>query len=81
MFKVKYYDTIKPTQFELKFDTRKEAVEWITEELGLWYNLFMRTYPKDKPIWNNPYFIGDNKMGVYIPGTSVCVSCEIVEGE
>ena len=81
MFKVKYFDTIKPTQFELEFETRKEAVGWIIAELGSWYDVFMRTYPKEKPIWTNQYFTDSNKMGVYIPGTSVCVSCEIVKGE
>ena len=73
VFKVKYYDTVDPQNFELEFERETEALIWINEEMDTWYDLLCTMYPDSDIIW----LCGDTTE-IYIPGTSISVCCELI---
>lgn len=78
MYKVKYYDTVDPQNFELEFERETEALIWINEEMDTWYDLLCTMYPGADITWLNRLMDCGDTTEIYIPGTSVSVCCELI---
>ena len=78
MVKVRYYDTIEPQSFDMEFETETEAVKWIDEEMNTWYETLHDMYPNDDVTWINRLMDCGDTMEIYIPDTSVVVSCTFI---
>lgn len=78
MFKVKCYDTIESCEFELTFKTEEEAVLWIDKAMQGWWDILCKQYPAADVTWLNKYLDCGDITEIYVPDTSVVVSCELM---
>lgn len=75
MCKVKYHDTIEPQNYDIEFPTEQEAMEWISEEMNEWWDIICTNYPNTDACWLNRYLDCGDTTEIYIPATSVVISC------
>lgn len=78
MVKVKYYDTVEPQNFEKSFKTEQEACEWISVQMSIWWDELIENYWNLDVTWLNRYMDCGDTTEIYIPDTSIVISCELV---
>lgn len=81
MVKVKYYDTIEPQSYEVECDTETEAIKWIENEMNNWWEILCDKYPTADVCWLNRLLDVGDTTEMYIPDTSVVVSCTLIYKE
>jgi len=78
MFRVEYYDTVTPDDTNLEFETEKDMYEWINETMETWYENLCEQHPDADVVWLNRLLDSGNETEIYIPDTSITVSCKII---
>lgn len=76
--KVKYWDNIEPQEFEVGFDTEREAYEWIDEQMTIWWDCLCYEYPDADICWVNRLLDCSNKTEIYIPNATINITCELL---
>lgn len=77
MFKVIYHDD-EPQDMEIEFETEQAMCEWVTETMRDAYHRLCDRFPKADVTWINRFLDCGCTTEVYVPDTSIYVSCEIV---
>lgn len=78
IYKVKYHDTVEPMNFEERFNTQEEAVEWINRQMSIWRDSLYDEYPEADVTWLNRFLDCGNVTEIYIPDTTISITCELV---
>lgn len=81
MYTVKYCDTIEPQSFEEQFVTIKEACEWIYRQMSIWRDCLYDEYPDADVTWLNRLMDCGDVTEIYIPDTSISITCKLVKCE
>lgn len=79
MIKVKYTDTIEPQEFTKEFETVEEACEWIDRQMNTWNEILYEEYPESDVTWLNRLLDCGDTTEIYVPDTSISITCEIIE--
>lgn len=78
MCKVRYYDTILPTAYEVEFDSEKEALVWIETEMQEWHWMLCEEYPTYDVTWINRLMDYGDTTEIYVPDTNILISCTLI---
>ncbi len=84
MTKVKYWCSVDVCDEEIQFETKEEAMVWISETMQEWFDHLCYLYEDaESPLmrevtWLNMFLDWGNITEIYVPDTDVVISCELI---